>query len=183
MSIYVMSGATISRFGSFSPRISSNSFLANGAHLIGNLQTGVDCSFWFNTVVRADCHQILIGDRVNVQDGTVIHVTGGTGPTSIGSDVTIGHNCTIHACTIEDFCLIGMGSILLDGAVIGRESWVAAGALVTPGKKFPPRSMIMGSPAKAVRELRADEVQAIRDSVKNYLDYKVGYYDLARTQD
>jgi carbonic anhydrase/acetyltransferase-like protein (isoleucine patch superfamily) len=183
MSIYVMTGASIIPFAEKTPRIGVNSFLANGAHLIGDLQTGSDCSFWFNTTVRADCNHISIGDRVNIQDGSVVHVTGGTGPTIIGSDVTIGHNCTIHACTIEDLCLIGMGSVLLDGAIISRESWVAAGSLVTPGKRFPPRSMIMGSPAKAVRELRDDEVQLIRDSVKNYLDYKAGYFGLARAQD
>jgi len=176
--MYVMPQASILPYEGKSPVVGKNSFLANGAHLIGDLIAGEDCSFWFNTVVRADCNYIRIGDRTNVQDGTVIHVTNGTGPTFIGSDVTIGHQATIHACTIKDMILIGMNATILDGAVINNRSFVAAGSVITPGKEFPEGSMIMGAPAKAVRELTEKEVKFLEISRDNYLHYKKGYYDL-----
>lgn len=157
------------------PQLGKNTFVASGARLIGDLIAGEDCSFWFNVTVRGDCNFIRIGARVNVQDNTVIHVTHTTGPTHIGSDVTIGHGAVIHACTIGDFCLIGMGAIILDGAVIPPNSFVAAGALIAPGKTFPPGYLIKGSPAVAARPLTPAELEGIKKSVQYYLDYKKGY--------
>lgn len=174
---HAMPNSSILPYRGQKPRFGKGVFLAAGAHVIGDVECGDDVSLWFNTVVRGDCHRIRIGARTNVQDGTVVHVTQGTGPTSIGSDVTIGHSAVIHACTIENHCLIGMGSVILDGALIRENSLVAAGSVVTPGKQFPPRSMIMGSPAKVVRELNDAEVEQLRQSVRYYLDYKKNYIE------
>jgi len=174
---FQMPGSYIHSYAGQTPRLGRNVFLASSAQLIGDLEAGDDCSFWFNTTTRADCNRVRMGARVNVQDNTVIHVTHKTGPTTIGSDVTIGHGAVIHACTIGNFCLIGMGAIILDGAIIPDYSFVAAGALVSPGKTFPSGMLIKGSPAVAARPLRDEERQAIRDSVKNYLDYKRKYMD------
>lgn len=127
-------------------------------------------------------HKIRIGDRTNIQDLTVIHVTHYKNPdmrdghpTIIGSDVTVGHRVMLHGCTIEDGCLIGMNSTILDGAVIGKESIVGAGALVTGGKKFPPRSLIIGSPAKVVRQLSDEEVEELYASARRYVAFKNDY--------
>jgi gamma-carbonic anhydrase len=171
----ILQGGQVLGYGATEPQLGDNCFVASGAHVIGDVIAGEDVSFWFNTVVRGDCNFIRIGDRTNIQDGTVIHVTHSTHPTKIGSDVTIGHGAVIHGCTIESNCLIGMGSIILDGAVIPEGSWVAAGALVPPNKQYPPNSMILGSPAKAVRSLRPHESAIIKESVNNYLTYKAGY--------
>src|SRR5262245_38589218 len=134
--VFVMDGATVLAYGGKKPVLGAGVFVAAGAHVIGDLEIGAESSVWFNTVVRADCHWIRIGARTNIQDNSVVHVTAETGPTTVGSDVTIGHNAIIHGCTIEDLCLIGMGAIVMDHAVIGRGSLVAAGALVPPGKKY-----------------------------------------------
>jgi len=170
-----MPQATLTVYRGVAPRLGRGCFLAAGAHLIGDLIAGDDTSFWFNTVVRADCNFIRIGARTNVQDGTVIHVTQGSGPTSIGSDVTIGHSAVIHACTIKDLVLIGMGAIVLDGAVIHSNSLVAAGALVSPGKEFPEGVLIKGAPAQVARDLNAKELAYLKTSVQYYLEYKNGY--------
>ena len=164
------------------PKIGKNCFIADSADLIGDLSIGDDCSIWFGTVIRADVHKIVIGDRVNVQDLSMIHVTHfkngdrSTGnPTIIGDNVTIGHRVMLHGCTIESASLIGMSATILDGAVIGKESIVGAGSLVTKNKIFPPRSLIMGSPAKVVRELSDDEVKELYNSAKRYTDFKDNY--------
>ncbi len=150
--------------------------------VIGDVEMGEDVSVWFGAVVRGDVHYIKIGDRSNIQDNSVVHVThykkadkSDGQPTIIGSDVTVGHNVILHGCTIEDACLIGMGSIIIDGAVIGKESIVGAGALVTKGKVFPPRSLIMGNPAKVVRELTDEEVAELYASSKRYVGFKNNY--------
>jgi carbonic anhydrase/acetyltransferase-like protein (isoleucine patch superfamily) len=158
------------------PQLGRDVFLASGAYLIGDLIVGDQSSFWFNTTVRADCNFIRIGARTNVQDGTVIHVTYKDGPTIIGNDVTIGHNATLHACTIADKVLVGMNATILDGATISTNSYVGAGSLVTPGKTFPPGSLIVGSPAKVVRPLTEKEIAYLDISVANYLHYAEGYY-------
>jgi len=164
------------------PKIGKNCFIADSADLIGDLSIGDDCSIWFGTVIRADVHKIVIGDRVNVQDLSMIHVTHfkdgdrSTGnPTIIGDNVTIGHRVMLHGCTIESASLIGMSATILDGAVIGKESIVGAGSLVTKNKIFPPRSLIIGSPAKVVRELSDDEVKELYNSAKRYTDFKDNY--------
>jgi carbonic anhydrase/acetyltransferase-like protein (isoleucine patch superfamily) len=151
------------------PHLGDGVFVASGAQLIGDLTLGREASVWFNAVIRADVHFIRIGERTNVQDNTTVHVTEGRAPCVIGNDVTIGHNAIVHACTVENHCLIGMGAVILDHAVIREESMVGAGALVTQGKSFPPRSLILGSPAKAVRTLTDEELRGLRESAAHYV--------------
>lgn len=164
------------------PKIGKNSWIAPSADVIGDVTMGKDCSIWFGTVVRGDVHKIVIGNRVSVQDLSMVHVThfkkedkSDGNPTIIGDDVTIGHRVMLHGCTIENACLIGMSATILDGAVIGEESIVGAGSLVTKNKVFPPRSLIMGSPAKAVRELTEKEIKELYASASRYVDFKNSY--------
>ena len=164
------------------PKIGEGTWVAPSADVIGEVACGKDCSIWFGCVVRGDVHYISIGDRTNIQDLSMIHVTHykngdkSTGnPTIIGNDVTIGHRVMLHGCTIEDACLIGMSATILDGAVIGKESIVGAGALVTKNKIFPPRSLIVGSPAKVIRELSEDEVTELYASATRYVEFKKDY--------
>ena len=166
------------------PKIDSAAWVAPGATVIGDVAIGRDSSIWFGVVVRGDVHKIRIGERVSVQDLSMIHVThykkedkSDGSPTIIGNDVTIGHRVMLHGCTIEDACLIGMSATILDDAIIGKESIVGAGALVTKGKRFPPRSLIIGSPAKAVRELTDEEVEELYASAKRYVGFMSEYKD------
>lgn len=159
-----------------SPKIAASAWVAPSADVLGDVTLGEHVSVWFGAVLRGDVHNIVIGDYTNVQDGTVIHVTQGGCNTVIGKRVTIGHKALIHACAIGDDCLIGMGSIMLDGVEVGSGSVVAAGALLTPGKKYPPNSMIMGYPAKAVREVTEKErAEMIDQGWKNYHGYMAEY--------
>ncbi len=165
-----------------SPSLGANTWVAPSADIIGNVTLGKDVSVWFSCVVRGDVHYIRIGDRSNVQDLSMIHVThhkkddmSDGNPTIIGNDVTVGHRVMLHGCTIEDACLIGMSATILDGAIIGKESIVGAGSLVTKNKIFPPRSLIMGSPAKVVRSLSDDEVTELYASAKRYVAFKNSY--------
>ncbi len=164
------------------PQIDNSAWIAPNAAIIGDVKIGKECSIWFGTTIRGDVHKIRIGDRVSVQDNSMIHVThykkpdkSDGSPTIIGNDVTIGHMVMLHGCIIEDACLIGMSATILDDAVIGKESIVGAGALVTKGKKFPPRSLILGSPAKVVRELTQEEVDELYASAKRYVKFMQGY--------
>jgi gamma-carbonic anhydrase len=134
-------------FRNLSPSIASHCFIADTAVVIGNVTIGEHSSVWFNTVIRGDVDKITIGHHTNIQDLCMVHVTGGLAATNIGNYVTIGHSAVIHGCTIEDRCLIGMGAKVLDFAVIGAESILAAGTVVPPGMKVPPRSM---EPAQSV---------------------------------
>ena len=171
-------------FKNMKPKIASTTWVAPSADVIGDVECGDDCSIWFGTVIRGDVHYIKIGDRVSVQDLSMVHVThykkadkSDGHPTIIGNDVTIGHRVMLHGCTIEDACLIGMSATILDGAVIGKESIVGAGALVTKNKIFPPRSLIMGSPAKVIRELNDEEVKELYASASRYVEFKSHYQD------
>jgi carbonic anhydrase/acetyltransferase-like protein (isoleucine patch superfamily) len=166
----------------YTPAMKERVWIAPSADVIGRVEMGEDVSIWFGCVVRGDVHHIKIGDRSNIQDLSMVHVThhkrpdeSDGHPTIIGNDVTIGHRVMLHGCTIEDACLIGMSATILDGAVIGKESIVGAGALVTKNKIFPPRSLIMGSPAKVVRELSDEEVAELYASAKRYVDFKENY--------
>lgn len=164
----------IIKFKEFTPSIGNNTWIAPSADVIGNIEIGEESSVWFGCVLRADVDKITIGDRTNIQDLSMIHLDHGH-PTVIGNDVTIGHKVMLHGCTIEDGCLIGMSATVLDGAVIGEGSIVGANSLVTAGKKFPPRSLIMGSPAKVVKELDDETVQSLITHAGKYVKYKDDY--------
>lgn len=156
------------------PKIDDSCFVAPSADIIGDVEIGEGSSIWFQVVVRADVNFIRIGKRTNVQYGSILHVTRDKkpmigAPLLIGDDVTIGHRVTLHGCTIKNRILIGMGAVILDAAEIGDDSIVAAGALVTKGKVFPPKSLIQGSPAKVVRELTLDEISMLKSQAANYV--------------
>ena len=156
------------------PQLHETVYVAPGAWVIGRVEMGADSSVFFNTVIRADTDIITIGERTNIQDNSTLHVNQGD-PLSIGSDVTVGHNAIVHACTVKDRVLIGMGAIILDRAVIEPDCYVAAGSLVAPGKTFPSGSMIMGSPAKAVRQLSQEEIDDIIRVAAHYVESKNSY--------
>ncbi len=156
------------------PVLAETVFAAPSADIIGEVEAGENSSFWYNVTVRGDIAPVKIGKNTNIQDNSVVHV-GHDVPAVIGDNVTIGHSVIIHACTIEDNSLIGMGAVILDYAVIGRESIVGAGSLVTKGKKFPPRSLIMGSPAKLIRELTEEEVAGILSNAESYVEILEDY--------
>jgi carbonic anhydrase/acetyltransferase-like protein (isoleucine patch superfamily) len=165
----------ITPFENHIPQLGEDVFIAEGAHVIGDVQIGTGSSVWFNTIIRGDVHFIRIGDRTNIQDNSVIHVTGGIHPTVVGSEVTAGHRVILHGCTIEDRALIGMGAVVMDGAVIGRESMIGAGALVTPGTRIPPGVLALGSPCKVVRELKEQERQFLEGSALHYFELAKRY--------
>ena len=150
------------------PDTAQAAYIAWNAEVAGDVTLGRDASVWFSATLRADIAPIRVGDRSNVQDGSTLHVDTNA-PLVIGSDVTVGHNAVLHGCTVEDGCLIGMGAVVLTGAVIGRESIVGAGALVTEGKVFPPRTLILGSPAKARRQVDDEMAAGIRRNGAAYV--------------
>jgi len=156
-------------FKEISPKIDDSAFVVESAQIIGDVVIGEESSVWFNAVIRGDVNHIRIGNYTNIQDGCVLHVARKTHPLIVGDEVTVGHNVTLHACTIGSRCLIGMGAVVMDGAEIGEHSIVGAGALVTPGTKIPPGSLVLGSPAKVKRELTEDEKRGIRESAANYV--------------
>lgn len=161
--------ADLFRFKENFPKIHSSCFLASNATFIGEVDCGENVNIWYGCVLRGDINKIVIGNNTNVQDLTMVHVVEEL-PAIIGENVTIGHNAVIHACKIGNGSLIGMQACVLDGAEIGENSVVAAGSLVPPGKKYPARSMIMGNPAKVVRELTEDEVHRYSNHYKTYLE-------------
>lgn len=172
----------IMRFKTYEPKIGKGVFVAPSADVIGRVEIGDDASIWFGVVIRADVHFVRIGKNTSIQDGSMIHVThhkkadrSDGYPTIVGDNVTVGHKVMLHGCVVEDACLIGMSATILDGAVIGKESIVGAGSLITSGKKFPPRSLIIGSPAKLIRELTDDEVANLYASAKRYVSFKDEY--------
>ncbi len=156
------------------PKIEKGVFIAPSADVIGLVILEENSSIWHQCVVRGDVNSIRVGKNTNVQDLTMLHVTEDS-PLVIGSGVSIGHSVTLHACTIGDNCLIGMGAIVLDGAEIGENSVVAAGSLVPPGKKFPKGSMIMGNPAVVKRSLTKEELERYGNHYKSYIAYKDEY--------
>lgn len=155
----------------FTPNIGEQCFIAPDATVIGRVEVADHANLWFKTVARGDVNFIKIGKNTNIQDLSMLHVTE-ENPLVVGSNVSVGHNVVLHACTIEDHCLIGMGAIVLDGVVIGRNSLVAAGSVVPPGKSYPPNSFIIGSPAKAIRELSDDEKKLYGEHYNSYMSYK-----------
>ncbi len=157
-------------FKGTTPEIADDAFIAPSADVIGDVVIGEKSSIWFNCVVRGDVGPIRIGKRSNIQDGTVIHISGGTHPTNIGDDVLVGHNCLIHGCTLEDGSFVGMGATILDGAVVETGAMVAAGALVTPGKRVPAGELWGGSPAKCLRILTEEQKAGLTGGALHYAE-------------
>jgi carbonic anhydrase/acetyltransferase-like protein (isoleucine patch superfamily) len=152
------------------PRIGAGVFLAETCAVIGDVVIGDQSSIWYSAVLRGDTMTIRIGARTSVQDGTVVHVTSEQFGTTVGDDCTIGHSVILHGCTVEDCCLIGMGSTILDGARIGRGSLVGAGALVTPGTDIPPGSLVLGMPARVVRPVNQKDQAEIEYGAAHYVE-------------
>ena len=163
-----------------SPTIHASAFVAPGADLIGDVTLAEESSVWFQTVLRADINRIVIGPSSNIQDGAVIHLADDFG-THVGELVTVGHKAILHACTIGDEVLVGMGAIVLDGAEIGPRCIIGAGALITGGKKFPAGSLILGSPAKIVRTLSLDEQAGIKAWAEKYVALSRAYRERTAT--
>jgi len=159
----------MTRYLGRSPSIHPTAFIAPAASLIGDVTVGECASIWYNTVLRADIQEIKIGPYSNIQDGTVVHLADDLG-TYVGQYVTCGHKAMLHACKIDDECLIGMGAIILDGAEIGARSIIGAGALVTKGTKIPPGSLVLGSPAKVIRTLSLDEQKDLKHWAQKYVE-------------
>ena len=164
----------ILKFKEFYPKIHPSAWVAPSADLIGNIEIGENSSVWFGCVIRSDVNEVRIGKNSNIQDLSCIHTDTNT-KTIIGDNVTVGHKVMLHGCIIEDNCLIGMSATILDDAVIGEGSIVGANSLVTSGKVFPPRSMIMGSPAKVVKQLTQEDVDKLIAHAAHYVDYKNDY--------
>ena len=153
------------------PKIHQSVFLADGVRIVGDVTIGKDSSVWYNSVIRGDVHYVKIGERSNVQDLSMLHVTNGKYPLNIGNDVTIGHSVKLHGCTIEDLVLIGIGAIVLDGAVVQTKSIVAAGAVVKPNFVVPSGKLVAGVPAKVVRNLTNSEIDDLTASANRYKKY------------
>nr|WP_315463558.1 gamma carbonic anhydrase family protein [uncultured Rhodoferax sp.] len=161
MAIYELDGMT--------PKLEAGGWVADSAEVIGAVEIGAGASIWFGAVVRGDTETIRIGAGTNIQDASVLHADIGK-PLTIGENVTVGHQVMLHGCTIGDGSLIGIGAVILNGARIGKACLVGAGALVTEGKEFPDGSMILGSPAKAVRALTEEQKQGLLASARHYVD-------------
>jgi carbonic anhydrase/acetyltransferase-like protein (isoleucine patch superfamily) len=161
MAIYELDGVA--------PQVAASAWVADSAEVMGNVVLAEDASVWFGTVVRGDCESIHIGAGSNVQDASVLHADVGQ-PLVVGDLVTVGHKVMLHGCTIGDESLIGIGAVVLNGARIGKNCLVGAGALVTEGKEFPDGSMILGSPARVVRQLSPEQIEGLRRSARHYME-------------
>lgn len=161
MAIYELDGRA--------PQIAASAWVADSAQVMGDVTLDEDVSIWFGSVLRGDSASLHIGAGSNIQDGSVLHADPGQ-PLVVGERVTVGHKVMLHGCTIGDESLIGIGAVVLNGAKIGRNCLVGAGALVTEGKEFPDGSMIIGSPAKAVRDLSPEQIEGLRRSAQHYID-------------
>ena len=165
----------IKSFNQKSPRVHETAFVTDDAIVIGDVEVGGDSSVWFGSILRGDVNYIRIGERTNIQDQTIIHVSSKGLPTIVEDEVTVGHRATLHACHVEHGCLIGIGAILMDGVRVGSQSLVGAGSLLTPGTQIPPRSLVIGSPARVKRELTDDELSSLDRSWRNYVELKEQY--------
>ena len=159
-----------------SPQIPDDCYIADNATIVGDVQIGNQCSIWFNVVIRGDVHYIKIGNKVNIQDGAVIHATYKTSPTNIGNNVSIGHNAIVHGCTIKDNVLIGMGSIIMDDCIVESNSIIAAGAVVSKNTKVEAGSVYAGIPAKKIKEVSPKLISGeIERIANNYVKYSKWY--------
>ncbi len=174
---------SIRSFQGISPKISDSAYIDEDAVVIGDVTIGADSSVWPTVAIRGDVQKITIGARTNIQDGSVIHVTAdnefnpGGFPTTIGDGVTVGHKAILHACTIEDYALVGMGAIILDGAIVRAKALVGAGSVVGPGKDIEGGYLWLGSPAKKIRQLSEKEMAYLEFSAQHYVDLKNKYSD------
>lgn len=174
MAIYELDGAA--------PRIADSAWVADSAQVMGDVELADDANVWFGTVIRGDTASIQIGRRTNIQDASVLHADVGM-PLTLGDDVTVGHKVMLHGCTVGDCSLIGIGAIVLNGAKIGKGCLVGAGSLVTEGKEFPDGSMILGSPARVIRQITPEQLEGFRLSAQHYVDnarrYRAGFKKIA----
>ncbi len=176
-------GGILRAFGGFAPKIATGAFVAETALLLGDVVIGTGSSIWYGCVLRGDGNLLRIGERSNIQDGSVIHVNhqedGGRGApgfsTLVGSDVTVGHMAMLHACVLEDFAFVGMNAIVMDAAVVESDAMVAAGALVTPGKRVPTGELWAGHPARKMRDLTPTEMADNRNSAAYYAEISAHY--------
>ena len=157
------------------PVLHPSVFTVDSAEIIGDVVIDKDSSIWYNAVIRGDVNYIRIGERSNIQDGCLLHVRHQLFPLVIGSDVTVGHGAILHACTVKDKCLIGMGAVILDNATVGAYTIVAAGTVVRPGTEIPEGVLFAGVPGKVVRNISVEERNSIDDSARNYVEYVKRY--------
>jgi carbonic anhydrase/acetyltransferase-like protein (isoleucine patch superfamily) len=155
--------------GDASPQVAPSAWVAPGAYVVGKVHLGEESSVWYGAVLRGDTEPIRVGARTNVQDGCVLHADPGY-PAIVGEDCVVGHNAIVHGCEIGDRCLIGMGATILNGAKVGEDSIVAAGALISENKEFPPRSLIVGVPAKRVKDVSEEQTEDIARGVRTYVE-------------
>jgi carbonic anhydrase/acetyltransferase-like protein (isoleucine patch superfamily) len=168
-------------FNGFTPVIKENVFIADGCIITGNAVIEKNASVWFNTVLRADMDKISIGENTNIQDNSVLHCDENT-PLSIGSNVTIGHNCVVHGCTIEDNVLIGMGSVIMNNAVIKQGSVIAAGSVILENTDVPEFCVFAGTPAKKKKDLDESVLELIKKSAAHYTDLKNKYLEIYKNE-
>lgn len=157
------------------PKIDDSVFICEGVQIIGDVEIGKNSSVWFNTVIRGDVNFIKIGERTNIQDLSMLHVTYKKYPLVIGNDVTVGHSVTIHGCTVKDLVLIGMGAVLLDNCTVNSNSFIAAGTLVRENFEVPEGVLVAGVPGKIIRDLTTEEIAKIKRGADNYLMYVNNY--------
>ena len=170
-----MDMAIIKSLRGHTPEFGKDCFLADNAVVVGEVKMGDRCTIWFNAIIRGDVNAITIGDNTNVQDGAIIHCTYQKAKTVIGSNVSIAHNAIVHGCTVEDNVLIGMGAIVMDDAIIGKESVIAAGAVVLPGTRVEPGSIYAGMPAKRIKDIGSEMKEVILRTARNYPMYAEWY--------
>lgn len=167
--------ATLRSYKGKRPRIGEGTFVAETAVIVGDVEVGARSSVWYGVVARGDDYHIRVGDETSIQDNTVIHVTSGRHATIVGNRVTCGHSAILHGCTVEDECIIGMGAIVMDRASIGQNCVVGAGALVTPDTQIPPGHLVLGSPARPIREITDAERSWIRGAARHYVELAATY--------
>ena len=162
-------GARVLPYLEWRPEIAATAWIAPGASVIGRVELAGEVSVWYGCILRGDVHEIRVGARSNIQDGSVLHVTRDRFPTEVGQEVTIGHRAVVHGCTVGDGALIGIGAVVLDGARVGAGALVGAGAVVAPGAEVPERSLVVGTPARVVRRLEDEELCLQRERTLSYV--------------